>query len=325
MIDEGDTLAMTMQDRQKTYEGKALLLFVALFVFGGSWAWAGTGKSEKALWKKCGKRCQTRLHLMSPRQINQLLPFLQKTFTYHERLRLLSRMFLRAPYSFGPLGEGTRGRWDRDPIFRMDRVDCVTYVETVMALAASSRLKEARKKLQAIRYEQARVRFAWRNHFTAAQWLPINQKAGYIAPLTRQVGGKWTRLLHKPVPLSTWSKRRWRRWARRLPPKRRPRAYVIPYIPLKDLSRVLSRFPAIGWMGEIFSQQGNPISVRHVGFVVRRKGKVWFRHANRPRVAEIPLLQYARRRMRQARRKQARVRIIGFSFASFSNPFQPHK
>lgn len=294
---------------------------VLVFVVFGLVCMSPKGEAASSrLRKRCGRLCRGSLHRMSHKRINRVLAHLQKKMGYQKRLQVLSEMFLRTPYHFGPLGEGKRGKWDRDPIFRLDKVDCVTYVETVMALALSRTVREAKQRMQQIRYDQGKIHFGWRNHFTAAQWLPVNRRAGYIKADTKQLAGKLSKPLRKVVAPWIWKDRAWRRWGRRLSPARRPRSFTIHYVPLANISKVLHRLPAIGWMGEIFSLPHSPVVVRHVGFFVRKRGTVYFRHANRPRVAEIPLARYTAIRRRLLGQKRRGVRVIGFSFATFAKP-----
>src|SRR5690349_3041900 len=50
-----------------------------------------------------------------------------------ERLLSTSEKFLNTPYVLSPLGEG--GGVDPDPTFRLDAVDCLTFVEETLALS----------------------------------------------------------------------------------------------------------------------------------------------------------------------------------------------
>ncbi|MGZ6134961.1 MAG: N-acetylmuramoyl-L-alanine amidase-like domain-containing protein, partial [Myxococcaceae bacterium] len=56
------------------------------------------------------------------------------------RILGLSAQFLGTPYAHSPLGEGEGP--DPDPRLRLDRMDCLTFVETVMALALSSSVED---------------------------------------------------------------------------------------------------------------------------------------------------------------------------------------
>lgn len=265
--------------------------------------------------EKCGKLCQGRLYTMRHSDINHLLRFLRQSFSYMERLRLLSAMFLGGLYRLGPLGEGPRGRYDRDPLFRLDRVDCVTYVETVMAFAMSRSVKEAVATLQKIRYKEGKIRYSYRNHFTASQWLVNNAQAGYVQQITAQVGGSLTRHIDRKIFRETW---KGTLWEKRIPFPLLPKSYRLAYIPLRDVPKILDRLPAMAWMGEVKDREGDPVSVQHVGFVVRKGKHTVFRDANiMPGVSDRSLISYAKWRMRQAHEPNRRYVIVGFAFASF--------
>lgn len=269
--------------------------------------------------KQCGRLCHHKLYEMPPKQIDQLLPHLQKTMNYHQRLRTLSAMFLGAIYKYGPLGEGPKGRYDRDPIFRLDRVDCVTFIETVMALALSHSLRETKIRLQKIRYKHGLIQYRYRNHFTATQWLVENHKAGYIKVITDQIGGKHTRYVHKKISDATW---RGTRWAARIPKHLLPKTYSFAYVPLDAIAKISDRLPDVAWMGEVSDQpQNHPVSIQHVGFVIRKGQQLYFRDANvRPGVSDRSLLAYTRWRESQLLTPKRRVRIAGFAFAEFRLP-----
>ena len=52
-----------------------------------------------------------------------------------DRILKIGEVFLGRPYVRGALGEGPDGRFDKNPLFRFDCFDCLTYVNTVLALA----------------------------------------------------------------------------------------------------------------------------------------------------------------------------------------------
>ncbi len=79
------------------------------------------------------------------------------------------------PYAPGPLGEGPDGQYDTDPLMDLSRVDCVTFIEQVAALAASRTYDEAHALLQRIRYKDGRVDYEHRNHFMISDWVASNR------------------------------------------------------------------------------------------------------------------------------------------------------
>ena len=302
----------------------ALLAFLSI----PSWSlWASPNKEahdtalreEARLLRACGKLCQGRLDLIPLTQLNALLAWAQKNLSYPQRLRLFSRLYLGAPYRLGPLGEGKQARFDRDPIYRRAPVDCLTYIETVMAYALSSSEKEAIQRLQHIRYKDGKISFATRNHFTGPQWLVENQKRGFVEVMTPQLGKNLIQRYEKRLDEAMWKRHRF--WTKRLPPALLPQSYTLDYIRLVDIPRIEAKLPLIGWMGEIFDNPRHPASIAHVGFVVYERGRWYFRHAigGKRGVRQVPLAAYARWHLRQHATQRPK-KIIGFLFARFPDP-----
>jgi D-alanyl-D-alanine carboxypeptidase/D-alanyl-D-alanine-endopeptidase (penicillin-binding protein 4) len=93
---------------------------------------------------------------------------------FDRRLARVAEDSLGTPYAGGPLGEGPKGRHDTDPLIDLGRVDCVTFVEQTLALAAESDYDAAFDLLQHIRYRGGTVDYAARNHFLIADWVANN-------------------------------------------------------------------------------------------------------------------------------------------------------
>ena len=81
-----------------------------------------------------------------------------------ERVERLSALFVGVPYGDYPLGEGSGV--EPQPRWRVDKVDCQTFVETVLAMANAKSLDRARAVLDDIRYagDPPKVSFSTRNH-----------------------------------------------------------------------------------------------------------------------------------------------------------------
>ncbi len=93
---------------------------------------------------------------------------------YVGRVAQVARDGLGTPYHDGPLGEGPGAPYDADPLVDLTRVDCVTYVEQCLALAAGLNYTDSVAKLQEIRYAGGVVDFETRNHFMVADWAVKN-------------------------------------------------------------------------------------------------------------------------------------------------------
>lgn len=100
--------------------------------------------------------------------------------TMEDRLGVISRHFLGRPYLSNPLVGSAAER--EQLVTRLDGFDCVTFVESVVALARSRRPEDYERELAALRYEGGRVDWLTRNHYTS-DWIARNVAAGLLLPL----------------------------------------------------------------------------------------------------------------------------------------------
>ncbi len=107
-----------------------------------------------------------------------------KTLSMPMRLATVSHLFLNKPYYLGPLGEGLSGQYDQYPLYRVDAFDCLTFVETVLALSEADNLNSFKQNMKSIRYQNGRVSFVTRNHFTDLDWNRNNQRQGILKDIT---------------------------------------------------------------------------------------------------------------------------------------------
>jgi hypothetical protein len=97
------------------------------------------------------------------------------------RLARISSRFLGRPYIVNPL-EGSRSAPE---VFKvsLDGFDCVTYMETVLALAQSDTLDGFIDAIRAMRYEGGDVDWRCRNHYML-DWVRNNESRGIILDMT---------------------------------------------------------------------------------------------------------------------------------------------
>jgi hypothetical protein len=93
---------------------------------------------------------------------------------FSARVVELVKQSVGTPYAGDPLGEGPGAKYDPDSLMDLTRVDCVTLIEQVIALAASKSYQEAFDLLQKIRYRNGRIGYEHRNHFMVADWIANN-------------------------------------------------------------------------------------------------------------------------------------------------------
>lgn len=121
----------------------------------------------------------------------------QAGLPFDERLHHAVDAALGTPYQDGPLGEGPDGKYDKDPLIDLKHVDCVTFIEQSIALAASPDLKGATDLLQRIRYRSGVIDFGTRNHFFEADWLRNNNFCKELTPTLGLPTEKVTRTIDR--------------------------------------------------------------------------------------------------------------------------------
>jgi hypothetical protein len=175
------------------------------------------------------------------------------------RIEAVSRHFLGFPYASNPL----IGSADTGEVFtaRLDGFDCVTYIETVLALAHASTVDDFIGWLRKIRYERGVIQWERRNHYMTL-WIRNNAREGIIK-----------RVSMSAVPLS--SRKRVLNVVPRLAP-RRVRVKCIPKRAVPGLAAHLHSGDLI-----FFASTRRNLDVFHAGIIVRDGKKVLMRHASR--------------------------------------------
>jgi hypothetical protein len=176
-------------------------------------------------------------------------------------IELLSRHFLGCAYKPNPL----IGSADSAEVFTaaLDGFDCVTYVETIVALARASNADDFAEWLRKIRYEQGRIQWKRRNHYMTA-WIRNNQCQGIIRPLSI-------------VALPTVSRER----VLDVVPGLAPRRISVKCVPKAAIARLQPHLQS----GDLifFVSTRRHLDVFHVGIIICNRNRVLMRHASRSR------------------------------------------
>jgi len=217
-----------------------------------------------------------------------------------ERASRASALLLGAPYRPSPLGEGSG--FDPDPRFRLDAFDCVTFVETAIALGSARSVGEAERLLDDVRYDGPPA-YRSRNHYVESQWIPSLEKKGWLEPVTRELAGERTVRVERHLDEAAWE--RAARSGHLLPgltlddvPKG---DFALDLLPLELLPGLAPRIPD-GTVLIVLREERptRPSQVSHMGIVVRRPdGSRVLRHASDVpgvmRVRDEPLDDFSRR------------------------------
>jgi hypothetical protein len=157
----------------------------------------------------------------------------------------------------------------------LERFDCVTYVETVLALARASDPAGFAEELRRVRYDGGRVEWARRNHYMT-DWARRNARAGIVRPVA--AGALATR---KEKTLDAVAGL----------PARKARFACVPKSKLGAFSPRLKNGDIL-----LFASTKAGLDVFHCGLLVRKDGSWKLRHASRSagRVVEGELAAFLR-------------------------------
>jgi hypothetical protein len=118
---------------------------------------------------------------LNRRRLEQLLSKTRNDSRVGVRVEVLSRRFLGHPYRTNPLIGSTK----TGEVFTasLDGFDCVTYIETILALARACDVDGFVEWLRRIRYDRGRIRWEQRNHYMT-RWIRNNIREGIIKPVS---------------------------------------------------------------------------------------------------------------------------------------------
>jgi hypothetical protein len=201
----------------------------------------------------------TQVRGLRRRRVAQVLSKTKYDRSAVNRIDAISRHFLGYSYKPNPL----IGSADTAEVFTasLDGFDCVTYIETVLALARASNVDEFLVWLRKIRYQRGCIRWELRNHYMTF-WIRNNLREGIVRkPATRAV--------------PTLSKERVLNVVAGLAPRRAR----MKYMPTPAVRRLERNFRT----GDLifFVSTRKHLDVFHAGILVREGNRLLMRHASR--------------------------------------------
>jgi Protein of unknown function (DUF1460) len=208
----------------------------------------------------------------SRRRVQQLLLKMKSHRSAGRRIDVLSSHFLGHSYKENPL----IGSADIPEVFTasLDGFDCVTYIETILALSRASNPDDFVERLRKLRYEQGRIAWDRRNHYMTA-WIRNNARVGTIRPVS--------------IPsVSALSRER----VLNVVPGLAARRARVKYAPKSAVPR-LEPYLQTGDLIFFVSTRKN-LDVFHAGIIVRDAKRLLLRHASRSRgsVVEQELIEF---------------------------------
>ncbi len=210
---------------------------------------------------------------VDPRRVRPHVAAAKRPVDLSARLSAVSAAFLDAPYvANGLVGSATTPeRFTAS----LEGFDCVTYLETVLALSRAKRAVRFAEELRLIRYHGGRVAWRRRNHYMT-DWARRNTRAGIVRPVAAALGTPKERTLDA-VP--------------GLPPKR-ARFTCVPKSKMARLAPLLKTGDLV-----FFASTKPGLDVFHSGVLVNDGGVLKLRHASRSRgrVVEEELAEFLKK------------------------------
>ncbi len=187
---------------------------------------------------------------------------------YLDRLRYFAHALEGVPYFLGPTGEGRYGSVDPRPILDFSRFDCVTYIESVIALSLARRPADLIPAILPVRYRGDTVSFATRNHFFVGDWLGNNPKRFRILRMPGDT------LVHKTLFKTKLLA------SRGLPFSGPDPVLEFPYLPYEKALHLAGAWN-LGdcFLGVAFVTRIEGLDVTHTGFVETKSGRPTLWHA----------------------------------------------
>lgn len=217
-------------------------------------------------------------------EAHRLLAKIDAPKDYIDRLKFFSLALEEKPYFLGPTGEGRFGLIESAPMLDLSRFDCVTYIESAMALALSHETREVLPKLMSIRYGSDTVGYPTRNHFFVEDWLRQNSK------LVRTVRFPGDTLIHKPIDKIKFFQ------SKQLPAPAVNPICDIAFMPYAKAVDMMAHWTyGEKFLGVAFVTNIPGLDVTHTGFLLADgKGPPLFRNASQlqGKVATMPFKEY---------------------------------
>ena len=216
-----------------------------------------------------------------------ILAFLKQknsTDLFYEKILNTSAIFLNKPYSLGPLGE--KKGIDTDPLYREDKFDCLTYVETVLANVYNND-EDIVPMMNKIRYKNGIVSFETRNHFQNPDWVVNN--AQFIKNKSDDISRI---VLNNPAKKSTinLNRKKWFKQNYNIDIDTNIEVVKLDYISLSDFENNIERFKSFINKPYIFmtvikddslkEKIGTEIDISHTGFLINKNDNLYIRHAS---------------------------------------------
>ncbi len=239
------------------------------------------------------------LYQFTPEEVDRYLGYLQaKEPDLRKRIVHLGRKNLEQPYELYLLGEFPYEPYDPQPLFCIEKSDCVVFSEHTYAMALSRDWQSFFAMLQRIRYRNGEIGVASRNHYTEADWDKNN--TWLVRDISAELGGASVVKFTQKVDRAKFLKGRYK-IEREIPVENLEDIYI----PVDKIPEVESQLQDGDYVNVMVGTTPAGAWATHVGLIAHGEdGVVHFLHSTPPKVREEPLAAYIKRSQERDAKKE---------------------
>ncbi|MBM4176504.1 MAG: DUF1460 domain-containing protein [Ignavibacteria bacterium] len=226
------------------------------------------------------------IYKYSPREVDDYLKYLHfYEPDLRKRIQLIAKKNIGQKYEMYLLGEYPFEIYDDQPLYCLDRSDCVVFSEHTYAMAFSNNWKTFFAMLQRIRYKDGIISYTTRNHYTEADW-DVNN-SWFLKDITDEIAqGKSIQVMSKIDRAAFFKKYN---IGQNVPVEN----LIWSYIPAEEIPNVLHHLKTGDFVNVVRGFSPTDVYVGHTGIIsVEEDGTVNFIHSTDPEVKIQTLMNY---------------------------------
>jgi len=229
------------------------------------------------------------MYKFTPEEIDEYLKFIQELEPdLRKRVNHIAKKFIGQRYEIYLLGEFPFEIYDPQPLYSIDKSDCVVFSEHVYAMALSNNWKKFFAMLQRIRYKDGVIGLLTRNHFTEADWTVNNSW------LIKNITDSLPNVKSKQVTTKIDRAKFFSKWGMGDTISIQELSWS--YIPASEVQKALKYLKTGDFVNVVRGYTPDDVYVGHVGIIsVGANGVVYLIHSAEPEVKMEPLLDYMKR------------------------------
>lgn len=221
------------------------------------------------------------IYKFTPQQLDKYLGYLQlRVPDLRERIKFIARKNLGEPYKLFLLGEFPFEVYDPDPMYSLEKGDCLVFSEHTYSMALGWDWQSFFAMLQRIRFINGEVGVVTRNHYTELDW-DINN-SWLVEDITSELAGDKAVEAYTPYDKNKFFKDRYN-MKTDLPNE----SLTWYFIPCEAVPSIVDKLNSGDFVNIVRGYTERGAWIGHVGMVMKDPdGKVYFLHSIPPGVRQ---------------------------------------